>query len=36
MRLLRQDLHALSGAYALDALGDESERVVRQRGPRVQ
>ena len=26
MRLLRQDLHALSGAYALDALGDESER----------
>jgi len=24
MRLLRQDLHALSGAYALDALEDES------------
>jgi len=25
MRLLRQDLHALSGPYALDALDDESE-----------
>jgi len=25
MRLLRQDLHTLTGAYALDALADGSE-----------